>query len=312
MIVTVTPNTAIDYTLFVPSFELNKTLRTTQAVWGMAGKAADASWTLGELGIPSLATGFAAGYPGKRMIEMFHAKGVQTDFVWVDGETRINVLVVSEDGRGQSTLAVETLQANETHVDQLRAKYMGMLDQASTVILGGSLPGDLDPALYTELIGAARRRDIPVVFDAYFGPFLRAGLASHPTFIKPNRVELESLTGKPVSSLEDAYRAGMDVYRQYGTMVVATLGEEGALAVLGDRAYRIPPLKVKVVSTAGAGDAVLAGLAYALSEKKPLEDGLRLGTAAAAAVIMTPATADCRREDVEALLPKVELIPYSL
>jgi 6-phosphofructokinase 2 len=69
-------------------------------------------------------------------------------------------------------------------------------------------------------------------------------------------------------------------------------------------------LKIPVISTAGAGDAVLAGLAAALSRGKPIDEGLRLGFAAATAVCLTPATADCRRKDIERLLPQVKLIPY--
>ncbi len=317
MIVTVTPNTAIDWTVFVPSFEFNQTIRANNAVWGMGGKAADAAWVLGELGIPCMALGFAAGMIGQKMVEMLERKGVETDFVWVDGETRVNVLVVSEDGRGQSTLAVESLEVSDVHVEQMRCVYLGALDrptpgyaEETSVILGGSLPHGVETKLYTEMVAEARRRGIPVVFDVYYGPLLRAGLAAGPTVIKPNRVELEGLTGHPVSSLQDVYRAAMEIYDQYGTMVIATLGEEGALAVLGDRAYQIPPIRVPVASTAGAGDAVLAGMADALAKRQPLEEGLRLGFAAAAAVIMTPATADCRRSDVEALLPKVQLLPY--
>jgi 6-phosphofructokinase 2 len=68
---------------------------------------------------------------------------------------------------------------------------------------------------------------------------------------------------------------------------------------------------VPVVSAAGAGDAVLAGLAASIERGQPIEDGLRLGIAAAAAVCMMPGTGDCRAEDVWRLLPQVELQPYS-
>jgi len=80
--------------------------------------------------------------------------------------------------------------------------------------------------------------------------------------------------------------------------------------VLPDRAYRIPPLKVDVVSPAGSGDAVLAGLAGSIYRGQPIEEGLRLGFAAATAVVLLPGTADCRRNDVERFLPQIELIPY--
>ena len=83
MIITLTPNTAVDYTLQLSSFQLNSTLRATASAWGMGGKAADASWILGTLGVPSRALGFAAGANGQRMENMLHERGVEPDFVWV-------------------------------------------------------------------------------------------------------------------------------------------------------------------------------------------------------------------------------------
>ena len=148
-----------------------------------------------------------------------------------------------------------------------------------------------------------------MVFDAS-GPGLLAGMEGRPTIAKPNIDEISELSGQSVTTIESAYRVGTELHEKYGTMFVITLGAEGALAVLAGRSYRIPVLKVPVVSTAGAGDAVLAGLSVALSEGKPIEEGLRLGFAAAAAVCLTPATADCRRSDVERFIPQIELIPY--
>jgi 1-phosphofructokinase family hexose kinase len=309
MIVSVTPNTVIDRVLFVPSFELNKTIRASKVVVGGSGKAADASWVLGELGIPSLALGFAAGRTGHQLEDMLRAKGVEVDFTWVGGETRVSTLIVCEDGSGQSTITVSTLEVSPEHVLAMHEKYRTALDEAPCVVMGGSLPRGVAPELYREFIQMARERDIPVVFDAS-GEGLRAGLEGGPTFVKPNRDELEALTRKRVASFEDAYRAARALQERYGISPVVTLGEAGALAVLSDRAYRIPPPKVDIVNTAGAGDAVLAGLAAALARGEPIENGLRLGFAAAGAVMMTPITADCRRADVERLLPTIELNPY--
>jgi 1-phosphofructokinase family hexose kinase len=280
MIVTVTPNTAIDRTLFVPSFRLNHTIRAGTVAMGMGGKPADASWILGELGIPSLALGFAAGATGHQMETMLRARGVATDFVWVGGETRVNTLIVCQDGGGQSTITVESLVVMPEDVAALIDRYRIALDEATCIILGSSLPGRVDPAIYTSMVREARARDIPVVFDAS-GPALRAGLEGRPAFVKPNRAELEELTGQTVPTLEAAYHAACELQEKFGASLVVTLGE-----------------------------GVLAGLAAALSRREPLEEGLRLGFAAAAAVLMTPATADCRRADVEKLLPTVELIPY--
>lgn len=310
MIVTVTLNPAIDRTYFVKDFAWNRTIRASQSVVGMGGKATDASWVLGELGYDNLALGFAAGDTGRLMEKMLRQRGCKTDFVRVEGETRTNIVIISNEGKGQSTLAEPGLQIEARQIEVFRRKFNAALKKASCVLIGGSVPPGIDVSIYTELVKQARQTGLPVVFDAS-GPGLKAGMEGCPTIAKPNIDEIAELYGRPVASIEEAYKAGGELQDKYGAALVITLGKEGALAVLPDRAYRIPVLQIPVVSTAGAGDAVLAGLAAALSEGKPVEDGLRLGFAAAAAVCLTPATADCRKAEVERLISQIELVPYA-
>ena len=311
MILSVTPNTAIDWTIIVPHFAWNETLRASQSVWGMASKPANASYVLAALGIPTTATGFSAGPTGKKMEELMKTKGVKFDFVQVEGDTRLDVHIIDQETHGQSTLVVDTLIVKPEHVEQLYKKYEAALVDAKAVIVGGSMPGTLSKNILPDLVRMARERDIPVALDTH-GKYLLPALEAHPNVIKPNRVELSTLAGKTVITVEDAYWAAHQVLDKYGAEVIVTLGgTNDALAVLKEHSYLIPVPEVEhVVSTAGAGDAVLAGLGYALAERKPLEEGLRLGFAAAGAVIMTAATADCRKEDVEKLLPTIQLIPY--
>jgi 1-phosphofructokinase family hexose kinase len=192
---------------------------------------------------------------------------------------------------------------------RLLERYREALDEASVVVTGGTLPRGIEPSFYTDVIGMARARDIPVIFDAA-EPNLSAGLKASPTYVKPNKDELEALVGHSLDTLDELYHAGRQILEQYGTCPIITLGEKGMLAVLPERAYRIPPLNVDVVSPAGAGDGVLAGLAASVYRQQPIEEGLRLGAAAATAVLLQPGTADCRRADVEAFLPQIQLIPY--
>lgn len=305
-ILTLTPNTTLDLTVFIPSFGWNRTIRATNTVQSMGGKPTDASWILGTNGIPSRALGLAAGATGKKVEAMLAARGVTVDFDWVEGETRTNVVIVNEDGSGQTTITTTTMTITPQAVDALYDHYMRELPTASVVVLGGTLPRGMTPDFYARCIEAAHAHGVPVVFDAA-EPNLGVGLAARPTFIKPNKDEIEGLTGQVIGTLEDAYRAGRQIVDRYGTQPIITLGSDGALPVLADRAYFIPALPIEVVSASGAGDAVLAGIAYAIHAGLPIEDGLRFGTAAAAAVCLMPGTADCRREDVERLLPQVTL-----
>jgi 1-phosphofructokinase family hexose kinase len=227
----------------------------------------------------------------------------------VEGETRTNIVVISEQRKGQSTLISDGLLVRKKDMVAFKKQYAAALKKADCVLIGGTLPKGIEAAFYTSLVQQARKAGLPVVFDAS-GPGLKAGLAGQPTVAKPNLDEISELVGGPVTTIKQAYEHGRRLQKRYGTALIITLGGDGALAVLDDRSYHIPTLKINAVSTAGAGDAVLAGLAAALATGQPMEEGLRLGFAAAAAVCLTPATADCRRKDVERLLPEVKLIPY--
>jgi len=310
MIVSVTARTSMDHILFIPHFELNATLRATHVMDSMGGKPTNASWVLAELGDPVLALGFAAGQVGQKIVAMLEERGVTVDFTWVEGESRRNIAIICEDGSGQTAITPRTLQVQPEHIPQLFEKYDAALERASVILTGGSLPQGITPEFYSRLINRARQRDIPVVLDAA-GDDLRAGLEAGTTYIKPNRDELGAFLGETIETDAAAYHGARRIYEQYGTASIVTLGANGALAVLADRAYRIPALPVNVVNNLGAGDSVAAGITASVHRGLPIESGIRLGIAAAAAVLQTPRTADCDRAEVERLAQQVELIPYT-
>jgi 1-phosphofructokinase family hexose kinase len=311
MIVTLTPNTGIDYTLFVPKLQLNATIRAEANAWGMGGKATDVAWILGKLGVPVLALGFAAGFTGQQMERMLRERGVTTDFVWVEGETRLNIVLVCSDGSGQSTFTSSSLQVSPKRLLELQSRYQTALDTATCVVLGGSLPTGVSVEFYKLAIEQARERGLPVIFDAS-GPALRAGLEAHPSLIKPNQDELKDLLGSQPASLDEIHRTARKLQKKYTTDIIVTLGQGGALAVLGEQSFYIPPLSVPISSAAGAGDGVLAGMALAFSRREPLQNGLRHGFALADAGVQTLATADFSLEHYHILLPKIELIPLPI
>jgi 1-phosphofructokinase family hexose kinase len=319
MIVTVTPNTAIDYSMLVPEFSLGRTIRSLESAWGMGGKAADAAWILGQWGVRNLALGFAAGSNGRHMERMLCERGCQTDFIWVGGETRLNTVLCM--GGTHSTFTSSTLEVTSAHVEAFFNLYRSALEQASCLIVGGSLPRGVSPTFFADVIKLAHRRDIPIIFDSS-GTYLQNGVEALPTVIKPNLTEFEELTGHGIRkddasqsimcNIQDVYSRAKEVQNKYSVGIVVTLGSLGAMALFGETQYWIPSRKVDVVSAAGAGDAVLAGLAIAYSEHLPIEDGLRLGFAIATAVLLTLGTADYQVEDVHTLIPLIELQPLSL
>lgn len=309
MILTLTPNTTLDLTVIIPQFTPDKTIRATQTYHSMGGKPTDASWILGRMGITSHALGLSAGAIGKKVIGMLSEFDIVTDFVEVGGETRINTVIMDESTGEQTTITTASMIINETHVMQLWAKTVEAIKNATVLITGGSLPNGVPSEFYAEVIQLAHEHHVPVIFDAS-EPNLSVGLQAKPMFIKPNQHELSALVGREIYTIAEAYQVGKDILQEYDTQSVITLGKEGALAILKHCVYRIPSIEVDVQSTAGAGDAVLAGLAYAIYHGHPIEDGLRLGVATATAVCLQVGTAAYDVADMKRFLPQVELIPY--
>jgi 1-phosphofructokinase len=269
----------------------------------MGGKATDVSWILGKLGIPTRAMGFAAGPNGLRMEQMLRARRVETDFVWVAGETRLNTIILVP-GEGQSTITSASLNVSPEHLSAFAARYQKALKEASCVVIGGSLPRGVPLEFYAEAIAQAHRQNVPVIFDSS-GPALAAGLKSRPEIIKPNLAELKDLLGEVPISQQEVQKAAQKICAEFGSNVIATMGAEGALAVFGEDSYFIHPISVPVRSAAGAGDGVLAGMALAYLRRERLEYGLQHGFALAGAILQTLATADFSVEDYQELLPQV-------
>jgi sugar/nucleoside kinase (ribokinase family) len=86
-----------------------------------------------------------------------------------------------------------------------------------------------------------------------------------------------ALTGEPDSAL-----ALRRVQRPHHTLLVVTLGADGALALHGDEIVRVPPHPVTVVDTTGAGDVFRGALIYARLRGDTPADALQFANVTAA------------------------------
>lgn len=308
MILTITANTTMDVTYSVD--ELRPGRQNADTTLSIGAKPTDASYILAQLGISSRALGFAGGVFGEWISDFLSKAGVEVDFIRVAGETRLGANIVNRADGTHYILLPDSLRPTSEDVERLREQVYAALPDTEILILGGTLPQGMSPDFYTDIISAAKKQGVFVIFDAH-GEFLRAGLKSGPDFIKPNEIELSAYSGRPVESAADAYREGRAIYEATGVCPIISMGKLGALAILADRAYTIPAIEVSVGSTVGAGDAMLAGMAAARYRGQSAEEGLRLGMALASAVVIHPGTAQFDPADVERFLPQIQLIPYS-
>jgi 1-phosphofructokinase family hexose kinase len=314
MILTVTPNTGLDRVLFLPSLERGRRNQAASVVEAMGGKGCDVSLILSELGVETVATGLAGGETGRRVEAMLRRAGVVPDFVWTEGESRVNTVIIETENGGHTTICAPSLAPGEDAWPALLAWIERWAPVSDVVVLAGSLPGTWPPGRYAELVVRARqggRAIVPVVVDAS-GPSLLAALEVGVAAVKPNRDELESVCGP----LETATKTGADVraaasrLRENGAgWVLVSLGPAGALLVSEHGVWEAPGLEVPAVNPAGAGDGMTACLALGLARGWDEPETLRWAMAVSAAVVTTPGTAEVRRLDVEELLPRVRVQP---
>lgn len=306
MILTVTPNTALDKVIFVEDFAFGKTVRARDVAEGMGGKGAVVSWVLGQLGTPSIATGLVAGETGRRMEAMLRQVGVQTEFVWAEGETRTNYVFARIADGAQGTVTVASLRITEEHITQLTERVLCLLDRADLLLCGGTLPQGMPVDWYVPLIKQAKQRGILTLLDAS-EPFLSANIVALPDMVKPNEAEASALLGYPVHSVAQASQAVHELQARGIAVPIITLGGQGAVAATDEGVMFVPPLTVRVANTAGAGDGFNAGLIQARLRGASWPEALRWAGAVATAVLLTPGTGVCHLEDAQRLLSDVQV-----
>ena len=287
MITSVSLNPSIDRTLTVDDFTaggLNRVLGQTDVA---AGKGVNVALAAAVLGADSECIGFMYREGGSLFEKRLCEGGVHSDFMWCEGAVRVNVKVFDRS-RGEITeLNSSGTPVTEEQLARMTCLVRDHARKADTMILSGSLPPSCPADYYRTLAEAAGAEGCRVILDAD-GERLRTGMQAKPFLIKPNRYELELLTGRKLDSLDLLLEAAQDCIRQGVGAVAVSMGGEGALITDGKRAFRIPGLKVEVKSTVAAGDSMIAGMAVGLGQGYPLEEAFRLGVAAATARCMTP------------------------
>jgi len=169
------------------------------------------------------------------------------------------------------------------------------------VILTGSLPPGCSAGFYARLARASRRAGAPVLLDAQGAQLMNAA-REKPFLIKVNRSELAAATGRGCESaaqLRDAARLLLVLGVKW---VAISQGPKSVALFSKTEQWIVTPPAVAAVNPIGSGDAMMAGIAVALSRGQAMLEAVRLGVACGAANALTPTSGDVRRADVMRLL----------
>lgn len=305
MICTVTLNPALDKTVEIPNLTIDGVNRITTMRTDPGGKGINVSKVIDKLGGRSVAMGILGGNTGNAIRSALEAMGLETDFRFVEGETRTNLKVIDPVNHTNTDINEPGVTLSEALLEEFLAQAAGKLTVGDIVVLSGSLPKGAPRNTYFTWVKTCREAGAKVILDAD-GELLAEGLKASPYLIKPNNHELSGLLGKPLETTGDLEQAARDLMNRYGiARVVVSMGGDGALYVTGKETIYAEGLKVPVGSTVGAGDSVVAALAVAEERGMGLEETVRLSTATGAANVMCSGTQAAEYEVIQSLLPRV-------
>jgi 1-phosphofructokinase family hexose kinase len=284
MILTVTLNAAIDRTVAVPNFRLGHRHRAVESRTVAGGKGINVARALKRLGRPVIATGFAGGPTGTRVLEQLREEDVLTDFTRIAAETRINMAVVDPTSGEQTEINERgpAVSAEEVEIFVSRLRYLA--EGADLCVIAGTLPPGAGPDLYARLVKDMSECKVPVVLDAE-GEAMLAGLRAGAAVVTPNEREAEELVGQEFADRDDLVQ-GLSELTRLGALEAAITRADGCLAAVGEGSERrfleVRTEPLDAVSTVGSGDAFLAGYVAARYEGRPADECLAYGVACGA------------------------------
>ena len=283
-VVAVALNPALDHTIEVDQLRVGEVNRALRMQVDVGGKGFNVASCLADFGVATAVTGQIGRDNAAQFETLFNAKGIDNRCFYLDGLTRINTKLV-DTVSGDTTdinMPGPTLEADAIQAlfDRMLARIDGLVSPGSWVVASGSLPPQWPADTYQRLISHVHSLGAHVLLDAS-GAALAAGVGAAPDIIKPNRAELAELIGHPLTDANSVVAAARELLARPSApgMVVVSMGGEGALFVSRNEALLAHAIPTELISTVGAGDAMVAGIVAGQLAGLPLADCARLATA---------------------------------
>ncbi len=300
MIFTVTLNPSVDYLVQLEAVNLGELNRSTEEMKFPGGKGINVSRVLKGLGVESKVLGFVGGFTGKYIEDYLKRENIESDFVHVSEDTRINIKLKTAT---ETEINAKGPYISEADFSALKEK-IERLTKDDTLVLAGSIPTSMPPSTYEELLEICKRNGTNFVVDAE-GNLLKKILHYQPFLIKPNHHELGELFGTEIANCEQAVHYGKKLIDMGAKNVIVSLAGKGAIFVNQGGALIAQVPKGEVKSSVGAGDSMVAGFLAKYLETRVAKAAFQYSVASGSATAFTNGL--CIPEEIDRLLPQVQI-----
>lgn len=302
MLYTLTLNPAID--LFIDLNELlpKKVNRSNYDDYQENGKGVNVSRILHRLGIENTALGFIAGFTGNFIKDKLEESGILTNFIEVDGITRVNVFLNAETE--YKIVNKGPLIPQEKKLELLN--QLELLKENDYLFVCGSLPRGIDVSIYEYIIKICKKNSVKLILDTSSKEILK--YLHHGVYmIKPNDEELADFFNINHSLNEEEIELYAKKLIDMGCeKILVSCGEKGAIYFDKERIISVTAPKGIVVNTACSGDTLLGTFIGKLYLGKTLEEALTYASASASSTAFTEGITDFK--NVPDLLKQVKII----
>lgn len=304
MIYTITANPAVDVVYQIDKLQVGALNRSQVEAYVAGGKGINVSTLLASLGLPSIATGFVAGFTGAFIRDKVESLGIRHAFIEVAGMTRINAKINNHsdvatevNGNGPMIEREDMVKLCTYLKDHLQAK--------DTLVLAGNKAHGMKSEDYQNIGEICLAAQADFILDSNQS-LLADCLVFKPYLIKPNRQELAEITGYNLNDERSLYQAGKLAQQRGAKNIIISCGGDGAYLLTEDGSFYYSTVPAgQVVNPTGAGDSMIAGYLYGKSLKADEKACLKWATAAGSATAYTAGIANF--ELVKTLYPNVRV-----
>lgn len=299
-IVTLTVNPAVDKSTHIDRLIPEQKLRCDAPRFDAGGGGINVSKAIKRLGGKSTAIFTTGGPSGQVLRDLVSQEGIDCEVIQTEQWTRENFIVAETSTNAQYRFGMPGTALSEAETEAILETLRQ--SKADYVVASGSLPPQMDVNFYEKVAAISKEIGARLVLDTSGEP-LRAACDEGVFLLKPNIGELEALVGAKdlqIDDVDDAAR--MLIGDGKCEVVIVSMGPKGAILVTKDLCEHVPAPPVQKRSTVGAGDSMVAGMTWALTQGLTYSEMIRWGVACGSAATMNEGTQLFLRADVERLL----------
>ena len=298
MIATLTINPAFDKSLVVEKLIPEKKLRCSNTAMEAGGGGINVSRAIQKLGGESIAIFPSGGLNGRCLNQILETQNIAFKSIPVSNETRENFTVTESFATAQYRFVMPGSFLSNAEIEACITAITSLNPSPTIIVASGSLPPGVPDNFFARLAVVTKQIGAKYILDTSGIP-LKLALQECVYLLKPNLSELCSLVEKDYLQLDEVDAAAQEVIKKARCeVIVVSMGPAGAMLVTANEQERIPAPVVKKLSTVGAGDSMLGGMAWMLEQGATLKEVVRFGVACGTAATMNTGSQLFKKENV--------------